>query len=377
MPLSAQWFNDNMGTAATGVATTCPWKNLTTACNPSGVTNLGVCVTGSVGTCSGGTPSGSPYWFLNGSGPAFGWTQGPAANTRGYSVCTFTYTLTVTGSATISSGSFVIRRSSTATSTISTFTINGTSYLANLSGTNLSGSTANITVTYTLPTPLTVVGPAGTITIVLGCTGASCTSDNWGTRIDDFQLSGSTAAPIELSAFDAKPSAAGVHLKWETTIEQNNDHFAIERSSDGLRFEEIGQVKGAGNSVTKQPYDFQDQNPEKGVNYYRLKQVDFDGIFDYSPVRTVRVGSQNLVRVSPNPLKEGAISTVFYESTMEGDLNFIVFNQLGQLVLQKNTTVNKGDNTMDLDLSSLPKGIYALQCQSGTDLIETQQIIIK
>ncbi len=91
--------------------------------------------------------------------------------------------------------------------------------------------------------------------------------------------------PIDLLNFSAKLLNGEIELGWATAAEINNDYFTIERSNDGNKWEVIGYVQGAGNSNHVIHYDYTDQNPLEGVNYYRLKQTDFDGKYEYfSPV---------------------------------------------------------------------------------------------
>jgi hypothetical protein len=113
--------------------------------------------------------------------------------------------------------------------------------------------------------------------------------------------------PIELLVFDAR---AGKNrqsdLNWITAAEKDNDFFTIERSRDGINFSAIGRVEGAGNSTNNVYYTFVDKNPFDGVNYYRLKQTDFNGSYSYSETRTVTFDKPvvDAFKVYPNPAME-------------------------------------------------------------------------
>ena len=87
--------------------------------------------------------------------------------------------------------------------------------------------------------------------------------------------------PIELLHFSAIAGEAGVSLKWSTATEINNDYFTIQRSIDGLNWEIINYMQGAGNSNRVISYEWDDKNPIQGISYYRLKQTDFDGQYEY------------------------------------------------------------------------------------------------
>jgi hypothetical protein len=93
--------------------------------------------------------------------------------------------------------------------------------------------------------------------------------------------------PITLLTFQARPQAGGILLEWRTAAELNNDYMAVERSADGRVFDEIGRVPGQGDSYAPRSYSFRDEYPLRGINYYRLRQVDYDGRMEYHPIITV------------------------------------------------------------------------------------------
>src|ERR1041385_9231891 len=92
-----------------------------------------------------------------------------------------------------------------------------------------------------------------------------------------------------------------VELVWTTASEINNDYFSVERSEDAISYQVVGTVKGAGNSTQELYYSLKDQSPVRGINYYRLKQTDFDGHFKYSEVCSVSAQPVNGIKVYPNP----------------------------------------------------------------------------
>ena len=106
-----------------------------------------------------------------------------------------------------------------------------------------------------------------------------------------------TPLPIELLTFSATPKESAVLLKWTTASETNNNFFTIERSSNGTEWTEIGSQKGAGNSSTILNYELYDFQPLLGVNYYRLKQTDFDREYTYSVIETVKFTSSTALEV--------------------------------------------------------------------------------
>lgn len=94
--------------------------------------------------------------------------------------------------------------------------------------------------------------------------------------------------PVELLSFSGVSVGKEVLITWSTASEINNDYFTIERSRDGIDFENAGEVNGAGNSTLTLDYKYVDQQPYPGINYYRLKQTDVDGVFKYSDVIAVK-----------------------------------------------------------------------------------------
>ncbi|MDX2361121.1 MAG: hypothetical protein QNK23_09960 [Crocinitomicaceae bacterium] len=117
-----------------------------------------------------------------------------------------------------------------------------------------------------------------------GFAGDNCTWSFTGTGI---------ALPIELGSFTARHTGREVEVDWLTISEINNDYFTVQRTVDGLSYEDIGFVEGAGTTQERQEYSFVDYNPFKGTSYYRLKQTDFDGEFKYTDLVSVTQKGSN------------------------------------------------------------------------------------
>lgn len=156
--------------------------------------------------------------------------------------------------------------------------------------------------------------------------------------------------PIELISFSGRQTGPQVELNWRTASEQNNDYMAIERSTDGQHFSEIGRIDGAGTTTQEQVYRFLDQRPLPGANYYRLRQVDFGGAFEYSAIVAVQSqGSALALQVYPNP----AVNTLTVANAT-GEAR--IFNATGQQLLH--TTLREAGTAIDVSL--LPAGQYFL-----------------
>jgi hypothetical protein len=177
--------------------------------------------------------------------------------------------------------------------------------------------------------------------------------------------------PVEMLYFEANAIGEKVFLDWATASELNNDRFEVERSNDGIDWEYLGSVKGAGTSVVTNTYQFIDAYPVVGVNYYRLKQVDFDGKFEYSLIRSVNVetvGSNQLVRWYPNPSK-GEVIIVPVR-----DIKWVIVTDMaGRSVLVKELSAGAEQT---LSLGEIPAGTYLISFV--TDKIEqTDKLIIQ
>lgn len=156
--------------------------------------------------------------------------------------------------------------------------------------------------------------------------------------------------PIELIHFNAVAENEKVNLNWVTASELNNDFFTVQHSTDGVEFASLGIINGQGTTQNSTSYDFVDSNPMAGINYYRLKQTDFDGTSTYSNIIAVNLSLEWLLY--PNPVTYGNDVSI----NKKGD--YAVYNNLGMLVM-KISDANK------LNISSLAPGIYTVRSSTG------------
>lgn len=166
--------------------------------------------------------------------------------------------------------------------------------------------------------------------------------------------------PVEMLVFDAKLNKdLDVDLTWVTAAEVDNDFFTVERSSDGVSFEPLGYVDGAGNSSNNSYYQFTDKEPFNGVSYYRLKQTDFDGDFAYTEIRAVRINKnadRNFV-VFPNPARE-QFSILIEGQTEAGQI--MITDISGKLIRSISLTAHDDYGVFEsrVEISDLTPGMY-------------------
>jgi hypothetical protein len=169
-----------------------------------------------------------------------------------------------------------------------------------------------------------------------------------------------TPLPIELTTFTAKQKGSRVLLNWKTATETNNDYFTIERSADGYQFDAIASIEGAGNSSTANNYEIIDDSPFNGINYYRLKQTDYDGKYSYSNTVFVNMKNTSEIRISPNPTD----GIVRIEGESEELSNYSVSNIIGQDVSSQVNFVENAEHFIVIDLSALPSGLYFVRTKT-------------
>ena len=181
-----------------------------------------------------------------------------------------------------------------------------------------------------------------------------------------FQLDVSGAVlPVELVSFIGTAEDKGNRLTWQTASEINNDRFILEHSTDGIRFDEIGSVAGAGDSYEIQDYEFLHKTPNPGLNYYRLSQKDYDGEGQIFEIEVVERPLDVAISIEPNPVRETLNFRMEYPSGGDGSVN--VYSLTGQLVFTRKTFIDEGLRQYTFDLSQIPNGNYILEIQIGRE----------
>ncbi len=166
--------------------------------------------------------------------------------------------------------------------------------------------------------------------------------------------------PVELVSFIAEKSNDGVILKWVTATETNNSGFSIERSRDEDNFAEIEFINGKGTTTEPTNYSFVDKNIESGKYYYRLKQVDYDGSFEYLNVILVDAGLPTQFQLSqnhPNPFNPATNIKILLP--VDAKVKIELFNSIGQRVSELlNSDLPGGVHEITFDGANLSSGVY-------------------
>lgn len=172
---------------------------------------------------------------------------------------------------------------------------------------------------------------------------------------------GANILPIELLSFTGSKVNNKTKLEWITATEINNDRFVIERSLDGYNFKPIANVKGAGNSNNAIRYEAFDESPNKGINYYRLKQVDYDGAFSYSNIVAIKYTDEAfMVNVYPNPFNQQLNININGANGEEAHITIVDIT--GKTVYSERSSNAENNIMIELD-GSLPNGVYFLKIQ--------------
>lgn len=113
-----------------------------------------------------------------------------------------------------------------------------------------------------------------------------------------------TPLPVEWLSFEASAQNGGTQLSWSTATETNNDYFEILRSIDGEHYETIGKTEANGTTSFEIRYEFFDDSPVEGINYYKIKQVDNDGKYSFTHVESVNIDKR--FSIYPQPVNTGS-----------------------------------------------------------------------
>jgi hypothetical protein len=192
---------------------------------------------------------------------------------------------------------------------------------------------------------------------------------------------GQPVIPVELISFTATVNGLDVILKWTTLTETNNKGFEIERSlsknSLSKHWEKIGFAEGSGTTTELTAYSFADKNIPTGNVYYRLKQIDFDGTFEYSNYIEIEVLSPAefmLYQNFPNPFNPSTM--IQYQLALNSNVTLKIYDALGNEV---STLLNEyqpaGTYQIEYNPAGLTSSVYFYQLKAD-NFIQTKKMLL-
>ena len=179
--------------------------------------------------------------------------------------------------------------------------------------------------------------------------------------------------PLLWLDFVARLENKKVRLTWTVAMEQNNKLFVIERSNDGRYWTAIGTVKSLGNTDQRRVYESYDMLPNEGVDFYRIKQVDYNGRYTYSVIRQVLIiNQQSGIVVYPNPTTD-VVHYVIPNFSSTGHYQLRLTGIDGRLIHNYSITNSQGS----LSMKDLAAGIYVLSITNGKGMSDNKKIVLQ
>ncbi len=178
--------------------------------------------------------------------------------------------------------------------------------------------------------------------------------------------------PVELIYFQGKANDNQIQLNWETASELNNSGFEIHKSNNGKDWETIDFVVGQGTTLEVSTYQYEDQKPLIGANYYRLKQIDFDGAFEYSKVIAVEynIEESNII-IFPNP--SNGVVNLQINNPSNQKMQIKILDNLGRII--RDSEIIEGEANWQQEMVIKEKGIYTVAIQIGNEIIYKRIVI--
>ena len=187
-------------------------------------------------------------------------------------------------------------------------------------------------------------------------------------EVEDYQFLMNDPLPVELLYFTARLEGKNTgKLNWATSSELNNAGYEVEHalpSTGAPEFNQIGYVRGAGTTTTEQGYGYDVPNLVPGVHYFRLKQVDFDGTYTYTEIRSLTVEARLVQKLFPTVLHEGS-STVYLQIAKDDNYKVEIITSLGQVVESYAADMESSAyHEISFDVNRYVSGVYFIRVSS-------------
>ncbi|MDW3208685.1 MAG: T9SS type A sorting domain-containing protein [Reichenbachiella sp.] len=186
-----------------------------------------------------------------------------------------------------------------------------------------------------------------------GCCGAAC-----------------SAMPVSLISFDAQAMLDHVALSWSTASELNNDHFNIHRSTNGVDFEIIDWKAGHGTTNEKKKYELKDYPTQKGIYYYQLEQVDYDGTNEFFPIKEVNfnLGGQEQISIYPVPFIAGDDFYVSFPGHDQTSVTAKIYDLSGGLSMELPFEIGERNIKVNSSELGIKPGVYVIKISTSNKL---------
>ena len=166
------------------------------------------------------------------------------------------------------------------------------------------------------------------------------------------------ALAVQLANFTATSVREGIQLNWTTETEENNEYFAVEHSTDGIDFNTLKTINGAGTTQERQTYTYTHDAPVNGTNYYRLRIVEFDGKTTYSDVVVEKFYTFGTITAFPQPADQYA--TIYVNASIDESAMLQVHDIAGRTVHTQSISLASGENLIEMDCSAWVSGHYII-----------------
>lgn len=216
---------------------------------------------------------------------------------------------------------------------------------------------------------------ADTYQLIVYANGNSFNIDHW--YVDDIMIT--YVVPVELTSFTAVANSGKVQLNWATATETNNRGFEVERKTSNSQYQKVGFVAGSGTTTEPKNYTYTDEGLSQGTYTYRLKQVDFNGSFEYTNEIEVDIDAPAVFALEqnfPNPFNP--TTSIKYSIPADQRVKLNVYNLLGENVMTLvNGTQKAGQHEVRFDASNLASGIYFYKLEAGSHSSIKKMMLMK